>query len=207
MFDTLLIHLTFTSFHRQILTGTSTLIKVTGCGEKPDHRVSIVDKIQDVEELIPIVTGHSIGEVRTQNFHSRSSILFLLRIWPSTWPFLTINWPLSWPPTDHQLTTFLNTPETGASSNPCSETYAGPKAFSEPETQAMARYLWERRARTKVYVSFHAYSQMWLTPWGYTSNLPANFNDLMAKARAGADAVASVYGTKYTVGSSTRVLC
>ena len=98
-------------------------------------------------------------------------------------------------------------PEAGASSNPCSETYAGPRAFSEPETQAMASYLFARRSQVKVYVSFHAYSQMWLTPWGYTSNVPSNFNDLMAKARAGADAVASVYGTKYTVGSSTRVLC
>lgn len=177
--STFLIHLTSTFYHQPILTGMSTPIKVTECGERRDQPVPLVGKILDVGVLILTVTGLFTGKV---------TILFDTLSELEHWPL----WPLT---------------EAGASSNPCSETYAGPKAFSEPETQSMAAYLFSKRSQVKVYVSFHAYSQMWLTPWGYTSNVPSNFNDLIAKARAGADAVASVYGTRYTVGSSTRVLC
>ena len=96
--------------------------------------------------------------------------------------------------------------ETGASNNPCSETYAGPKAFSEVETMNIASHLWSNRQRLLVYIALHAYSQLWLTPWGYTTDLPADYKDLYSKARRAADAVERVYGTRYQVGSSTRVL-
>lgn len=96
--------------------------------------------------------------------------------------------------------------ENGASTNPCSETYAGPKAFSEPETMNMANHMWRHRQRLMAYVALHSYSQLWLTPWGYTSDLPDDYNDLVGKARRAADAVEKVYGTKFKAGSSTRVL-
>lgn len=96
--------------------------------------------------------------------------------------------------------------ENGASSNPCSETYAGQKAFSEAESTNIANHLWRHRQRTRVYLTFHSYSQLWLTPWGYTRDLPSDYSDLYNKARRAADAVEKVYGTKYKVGTSTRVL-
>lgn len=173
---------------------TNLPIKVTECGGRQGQVVPLADKTHDVVVLIRIVIGHSIGKV-TKKF---------LKILKKNLENFLLNSEIF---SDLRPLKFSSFAEAGASSNPCSETYAGPRAFSEPETQAMASYLFSKRSQVKVYVSFHAYSQMWLTPWGYTSNVPSNFNDLMDKAKAGADAVASVYGTRYTVGSSTRVLC
>lgn len=48
----------------------------------------------------------------------------------------------------------------GASSNPCSDTYAGPKAFSEPETQNMKNFILARQGQIKAYVSMHSYGQV-----------------------------------------------
>jgi hypothetical protein len=54
----------------------------------------------------------------------------------------------------------------GASSNPGSETYRGPKAASEPETQAMQRYLAARKPQ--FYVDWHSHSKLNMYPWGDT---------------------------------------
>lgn len=50
--------------------------------------------------------------------------------------------------------------ETGASDNPCHETYAGPKAFSEPETRAVADFILDHKERIQAYLTLHAYSQV-----------------------------------------------
>lgn len=34
-------------------------------------------------------------------------------------------------------------------------------------------------ATTKSYLTFHSYSQLWMYPWGYTSDLPADWVDLV----------------------------
>lgn len=47
---------------------------------------------------------------------------------------------------------------------------------------------------------------MWLTPWGYTSNVPANYRDLISKANTATQALQRHYGTRYDVGSSTNLL-
>lgn len=54
--------------------------------------------------------------------------------------------------------------ETGASSNPCAETYAGPTAFSEPETLAISEFI-KTVENLKLYISFHSYSQLLLFPY------------------------------------------
>jgi len=40
--------------------------------------------------------------------------------------------------------------EKGSSDDPCHETYAGPRAFSEPESRAAAEFIMEHRDRIKV---------------------------------------------------------
>lgn len=57
----------------------------------------------------------------------------------------------------------------GASSNVCAETYAGPKALSEPENQALAQFVESFSGNIKAYISFHSYSQLFLFPWGHTA--------------------------------------
>uniref|UniRef100_T1JFH7 Peptidase M14 domain-containing protein n=1 Tax=Strigamia maritima TaxID=126957 RepID=T1JFH7_STRMM len=96
--------------------------------------------------------------------------------------------------------------EGGSSSNGCSETFRGEKPFSEPETQAIANFILDNKKTIKLYISFHSYGQMWLTPWGYTTDLPSDYNDLISLAEKATAALSSVKGTKYTIGSSTNVL-
>jgi carboxypeptidase T len=79
--------------------------------------------------------------------------------------------------------------EGGSSSNACSEVYMGPKAFSEPETQAAKAFV-ESHLNVKTLLTFHTYSELILYPWGYTNDSITNAADLsafekMAKTMAG----------------------
>ena len=74
-------------------------------------------------------------------------------------------------------------PEIGTSDDPCSNTYAGPLAFSEVEIQAMSSFLMQHKDDFLVYLSIHAYGQYWLTPWSYTDTPPDDYNDLVSHPR------------------------
>lgn len=73
----------------------------------------------------------------------------------------------------------------GSSTDPASETYRGPSAGSEPETQALMAFHAAHDFQT--YQSFHSYSNLTLIPWGYTS-VPcpddALFRDVAAELTA-----------------------
>lgn len=60
----------------------------------------------------------------------------------------------------------------GASDDPCHQTYCGVKAHSEPETAALADFLQAHRGQIAAYFSLHAYSQLWMYPYGYSTKLP-----------------------------------
>uniref|UniRef100_A0A182PLQ5 Zinc carboxypeptidase A 1 n=1 Tax=Anopheles epiroticus TaxID=199890 RepID=A0A182PLQ5_9DIPT len=95
----------------------------------------------------------------------------------------------------------------GASSVPCSDTFAGLTAFSEPETRAMADYYATIADKIKIQFSFHSYGQYLLTPFGYSgAPLPANDADLQRIARVTATAIEATYGTRYTFGNSATTL-
>lgn len=59
----------------------------------------------------------------------------------------------------------------GSSGNTGSETYRGPAPFSEPETVALRDYI-AARPRIAAHIDFHSFSQLILSPWGYTAALP-----------------------------------
>lgn len=67
--------------------------------------------------------------------------------------------------------------EGGASTDPESEIYRGEAAFSEPETQAIKRFIEVKRNLTTL-LSFHTFSELILYPWGYTFDSIAQANDL-----------------------------
>ncbi|XP_028897441.2 zinc carboxypeptidase [Zeugodacus cucurbitae] len=95
----------------------------------------------------------------------------------------------------------------GASSNPCDETYAGTHPFSEPEVKALADYVTSIKERLNIMLAFHSYSQVLLSPHGWTKELPTNFDHLMAVAKAYSDAVLQLpYKTKYTYGTSSDAM-
>ncbi|KAH8317580.1 hypothetical protein KR074_000963, partial [Drosophila pseudoananassae] len=96
--------------------------------------------------------------------------------------------------------------EEGASSNPCSDTYAGPNAFSEPEAVVVRDLMHSLSDRGIMYLTIHSYGNYLLYPWGWTSDLPDNWEDLDAVASTGAEAIKNATGTVYTYGSSTNVL-
>eukprot|EP00440_Ansanella_granifera_P018155 gb/GFBE01019717.1/.p1 GENE.gb/GFBE01019717.1/~~gb/GFBE01019717.1/.p1 ORF type:complete len:454 (+),score=72.12 gb/GFBE01019717.1/:1-1362(+) len=78
-------------------------------------------------------------------------------------------------------------------SSPCTNVYAGPRAFSEPEVLSIATYMQDRQNRSwnlsyrhadgdsivvgpgyiAAFIDYHSYAQMLLPPWGYTSDMPA----------------------------------
>lgn len=59
----------------------------------------------------------------------------------------------------------------GSSGNMGAETYRGPSAASEPETQAIQSLL--ASELPTIAVSFHTYSQLVLLPWGYSGSVTA----------------------------------
>lgn len=59
----------------------------------------------------------------------------------------------------------------------------------------------------KVFITFHSYGQYILTPFAYTLEPAANYEQLKQVGNAGADAIRQRYGTEYVVGSSAEVLC
>lgn len=97
----------------------------------------------------------------------------------------------------------------GASSNPCSETYAGPTPFSEPEADALAKYVTSIKDKINIYLSFHSYGQYLLSPYGHTKEeFPENYDDILAIGKEFHDAIAGLpYKTEYRYGSTSTVLC
>ena len=64
----------------------------------------------------------------------------------------------------------------GSSATPSSETYRGPSAFSEPETQVVRDFVLAH-PDIAVAVSFHTYGELILYPYGYTyTDVPEDMN-------------------------------
>ncbi|XP_029289503.1 carboxypeptidase A5 [Cottoperca gobio] len=88
----------------------------------------------------------------------------------------------------------------GASGNPCSETYRGPKAHSESEVKSIVDFV-KAHGNIKAFVSIHAYSQMLLYPYGYTRTPAKHQTELHNLAKKAITDLASLYGTRYRYGS------
>jgi carboxypeptidase A1 len=90
--------------------------------------------------------------------------------------------------------------EKGASRDPCDDAYCGPRAFSEVETKAVADYV------TKVgnvigFIDFHAYSQLWMQPYGWTGTKPKDFSAQQKCGLAATGAIKKSHGLTYQEGS------
>ncbi|MGQ9587937.1 MAG: M14 family metallopeptidase, partial [Thermoplasmata archaeon] len=65
----------------------------------------------------------------------------------------------------------------GSSHDPSDETYCGEAPFSEPETLAIRDLVLKHDFQ--IALDFHSYSELVLWPWGYTTNLTADNDDLV----------------------------
>jgi hypothetical protein len=90
--------------------------------------------------------------------------------------------------------------EAGTSTNKCSDSYQGPSPASEVEVQAIQSFLCGHKDTLKGYINFHAYGQLWMSPWGYTDALPVDYTDQNNLSAAAAKAIFGVHGTKFTYG-------
>lgn len=75
----------------------------------------------------------------------------------------------------------------GASSDPDSETYRGPAAFSEPESRAIKEFVDTRAGNLKFLVSYHTFSELILYPWGHTDAPVDDARALAAYKKMAAD--------------------
>lgn len=67
----------------------------------------------------------------------------------------------------------------GASDSPCSETYAGPAPNSEPEARAVSDFLLSTQGSWDLFWTLHTYGQLYMSPFGYTTVLPQNYDALV----------------------------
>ncbi|CAH3112222.1 unnamed protein product [Pocillopora meandrina] len=94
----------------------------------------------------------------------------------------------------------------GASHRPCDTTYRGSSPFSEIETRNVRNYLEGMGGKLKGFIDFHAYSQMWFIPWGYTSRRTPDYSEQIRVAKAASDALRREHGTRFKYGSSASLL-
>ncbi|KAH8234601.1 hypothetical protein KR032_000411 [Drosophila birchii] len=98
---------------------------------------------------------------------------------------------------------------TGASSDYCDETYAGPSAESDVEISQLTAYINNSipEDTIKIYISLHSYGQYVLSPWGHTAaEFPEHYPQMMHVAKGFSDALLRRYGTVFTYGSSATTL-
>jgi murein tripeptide amidase MpaA len=96
--------------------------------------------------------------------------------------------------------------ESGSSRYSCSDIYSGPRAASEPEVKAVLSVANKYKDRIKMYLSFHCYSQLVLSPYGYARVYPDNYDELKRVADAYLDSVSSLRSTDYAFGTSAITL-
>ncbi|KAF9961957.1 hypothetical protein BGZ72_000579 [Mortierella alpina] len=90
--------------------------------------------------------------------------------------------------------------EGGSSTDVCADDYMGPSAFSSPEAANIGKYL-KSTPNVVSYIDFHAYSQLWMVPNGYTKEVPANYEKYLKPLADGAvAALQKVNGVRFKAG-------
>ncbi|KAI5642821.1 zinc carboxypeptidase domain-containing protein [Phthorimaea operculella] len=104
--------------------------------------------------------------------------------------------------------------QVGASSDSCTNTFAGPSANSELETRAIINYVNSLRDRNIVYyLAFHSYTQLIIMPYSHFTTVEqmvqegnTNYADMYEIGVRAAEALTSRFGTPYRVGISADVM-
>nr|AAH95834.2 Zgc:112493 protein [Danio rerio] len=94
----------------------------------------------------------------------------------------------------------------GASDDPCDPTYCGQFPESEPETQAVAKFLRSHKDTVKLYLSIHSYSQMLLFPYSCSYNEIPNHNELFELVKEASTKIRRYYRNNYKYGSGAKTI-
>lgn len=92
--------------------------------------------------------------------------------------------------------------------NSCSGTgYPGPHALSEPEIQAVAKYMESFKTNLRLYLSTHTYGPMVLWPFGFEMDVYIkNHKEHQELGDRYANAIFEATGQRYEVGNSADIL-
>lgn len=101
--------------------------------------------------------------------------------------------------------TFYHT-EGGASSNPCSDIFAGNSPFSEIEAKSFSEFI-TGIPNLLIHLAFHCYGHMLMLPYGYTKEHLDNHDEALAVAASAVRKLAEKYGTQYTYGNIAETIC
>uniref|UniRef100_A0A9J2PMH2 Peptidase M14 carboxypeptidase A domain-containing protein n=1 Tax=Ascaris lumbricoides TaxID=6252 RepID=A0A9J2PMH2_ASCLU len=96
--------------------------------------------------------------------------------------------------------------EAGANRSPCSNIYAGASPFSEVEVAGIRDFITWQIPDLKIYVSLHSYGQLFLAPWGYTSDKPDNYYDQKMAAKFAVEAIKNRTGAEYSYGTISELM-
>ena len=69
--------------------------------------------------------------------------------------------------------------EGGSGDRSCQGNFNGNFPFSAIETQIVRDAISSVASQSVVYLTFHSYGQYWLTPWGYTADLPDDYDQMV----------------------------
>lgn len=94
----------------------------------------------------------------------------------------------------------------GSSGNPCNDTYRGTDPLSEPEAAGFAAFFEPMASRIVAHIDVHSYAQKILTPWGFTTEPPANYPLYEEVGTRMERAIEGVYGTPYDHGQGSVIL-
>lgn len=90
----------------------------------------------------------------------------------------------------------------GNGDNECGEGYAGTAPLSTKEAMALDLYV-KNLENVVAYIDVHSYSQLWLFPYGWTTeSSPDSKNQMNASVRA-VEAIERVHGTKFVAQRKT----
>jgi len=65
----------------------------------------------------------------------------------------------------------------------------------------VAKFIGDHNDTIVHYINFHSYSQLWMTPWGYTTEKPAQFALQDGGSAKAVEALSAVFGTQYVHGN------
>lgn len=181
---------------REWITISACMYIVNELVSRHQERTSDVSEIFDYEwRVIPCLNpdGYEFSRKSNRMWRKNRSVQYLSNGTKCYGTDLNRNFDVS----------FCSTPD---EADPCKETFCGKAPFSEPESHAFREYVTEFRNRIAFYFSFHAFGDLWLIPYGFRSERPPDYDELMARANRAVSAIQEVSGTVYKAGSISSLL-
>lgn len=97
---------------------------------------------------------------------------------------------------------------TGSSHDKSTYDFCGSAPFSEPEAEAVKKFLddFSESYRIKTYFSLHSFSQLYMFPYGHITDRVKNYEHLKKIGEKAVEAIKNTHGKIYVTGSSIETI-